>query len=204
MSDDSRVSSTFNDGPWSYDAHRYADNMTLIVRLMANGQQTLCGTYSVGAFCGNECRGIGKYVDDVLFLTIHGSLSDIQDITFKAYENATGQEYSIVETVPFNGQQLGTYKNPFTMHLNTQTAIDTDNAFNYSIYPRPLRSRMYINGDINRIKTIQVLSSNGVANIVQDGYSDDGIDVSTLPSGVYVVALTLTNGKVYYEKVIKV
>lgn len=205
VSADSRAWTSSNgDGHWNYDAHRYADNKTMIVRLLANGEQTIGGAFTVGAFCGNECRGIGKYIDDMLFLIIHGSLSDIQDITFKAYENATGQEFDIIEKVQFDGQQQGTYKNPFTMHLNMQTAIDTDNAFNYSIYPRPLRNRMYVNGDINRIKTIQILSSNGVASIREDGYNEDGIDVSSLQSGVYVVAITLTNGKVYYEKVIKV
>lgn len=196
--------SSSNDGPWDYDAHRYADNKTMIVRLLANGEQTLGGAFTVGAFCGNECRGIGKYVDDMLFLTVHGSLSDASKISFKVYENATGQEFGVVETVQFDGEQQGTYKNPFVMHVNIPMGIDASSDMSYSIYPRPLRSRMYVNGDVSKIKTIQILSSNGVVNIRQDGYNDDGVDVSSLQSGVYVVAITLANGKVYYEKVIKV
>ena len=41
-------------------------------------------------------------------------------------------------------------------------------------------------------------------NLAQNGYSNQGVDVSGLLSGVYVVAIISTDGEVYYEKVIKV
>jgi hypothetical protein len=62
---------------------------------------------------------------------------------------------------------------------------------------------MYLNGDVDSIKSIQVLSGNGTVCISQDGYSNDGIDVSGLLPAVYVVAILQKDGKVYYEKVIK-
>jgi hypothetical protein len=40
-------------------------------------------------------------------------------------------------------------------------------------------------------------------NLAQNGYSNQGVDVSGLLSGVYVVAIISTDGEVYYEKVLK-
>jgi hypothetical protein len=195
---------TSNSSPWSYDVHGYPDNTTLIGRLYANGEPALEGAYTVGAFCGNECRGVSKYVGDVLFLTVHGSVPNDQTVTFKAYENATGQEYDVSESIVFNGQQEGSYSTPFTLHVNSDiTGVGEVSNGKYTIYPRPLRNRMYIGGETADIQTIKLLSSDGAVTIQQNGYNDAGVDVSGLLPGVYVVAITQQNGKVYYEKVLK-
>ncbi|MBO4719408.1 MAG: T9SS type A sorting domain-containing protein [Prevotella sp.] len=188
--------------PWHYDAHGAPDNTTLIGQLYADGSLTLEGTYTVGAFCGNECRGVGKYVDNKLFMTIHGTVDKSETINFKAYENATGQEYNISESIAFNGQQEGNFISPIALHISGATGI-SEISDKFTIYPRPLHSRLYVNGETTNIKSILVLSTDGSVNISQMGYYEDGIDVSILLPGVYVVAITLDNGKVYYEKVIK-
>ncbi len=199
-----RVMASSNSSPWSYDAHRYPDNTTIIGQLYANGSLALEGAYSVGAFCGNECRGIGKYADGKLFITIHGTNASGENITFKAYENATGTEYNVNESIVFNGQQEGTFVMPYRLNVNNDaTDIDGVETGKFTVYPRPLHSRLYINGETTDIKTVQVLSGDGAVNIRQVGYTDGGIDVSGLLPGVYVVAITRDNGKVYYEKVIK-
>lgn len=189
--------------PWNYDIHRYSDNTTLIGQLYANGSLVLEGTYTVGAFCGNECRGIGKMIDNRLFLTIHGTIASGETITFKAYENATDMEYNISGNLIFSGQQVGSYVSPFLLYINETTGVDEAVTEKFSVYPRPLHDRLYVSGDIDNIKSIKVLSTGGSVIVSQAGYSDDGIDVSNLQPSVYVVAITHNNGKVYYEKVIK-
>ena len=199
-----RAATAANNSPWSYDGHRYPDNTTLIGQLYANGSPTLEGTYTLGAFCGNECRGIGKYADGKLFIAIHGTLANNEKISFKAYENATGKECHVSESIIFNGQQEGSFAAPYRLNINNDaTGIGEVTTGKFTVYPRPLHSRLYINGETADIKTVQVLSSDGAVNIQQAGYTDDGIDVSGLFPGVYVVAITQNNGKVYYEKVIK-
>lgn len=204
MAPNLRPASTSNSSPWHYDRHRYADNTTLIARLYAGDGPTIEGAYAVGAFCGNECRGIGRYVDGLLFLTIHGTLGENQSIAFKAYEHATGREYQITEVIPFGGQQEGSCQHPLALHMdNGTTAIAQTATEAYSVYPRPLRNRMYVKGDVSRISKIHLLSGDGALVMTQNGYSDDGLDVSGLQPGVYVVAVTSEHAKVYYEKVIK-
>ena len=86
---------------WRYNEYKYPDNTTLIAKLFVDGSQSVEGTYTVGAFYGNECRGIGKYVDGLLFITVHGHLLERQEITFKAISNATNELYGISETIVF-------------------------------------------------------------------------------------------------------
>lgn len=198
-----RASAATNNSPWSYDAHRYPDNTTVIGQLYTNGSIALEGTYTVGAFCGMECRGIGKYAEGKLFIAIHGTIGDNENITFKAYENATGTEYNINESLAFNGQQEGSLAAPYHLTVNDATGIGEVTTSKFTVYPRPLHSRLYIDGETADIKSVQVLSSDGAVNIQQTGYSDGGVNVSSLLPGVYVVAIALNNGKVCYEKVIK-
>ena len=189
--------------PWTYDINNYPDNTTLIGQVYNNGESILEGVYTVGAFCGNECRGVGRYVDNKLFLAIHGTITDNEKITFKAYENATGEEYDVIESVSFNGQQEGKFNSPFALHVSGVTGIEEVPSEKFSIYPRPLRSRLYVSGNTEKIKAIRILSSSGNVSLSNTGYSDEGIDVSSLVPGIYVVAVIQNNGKVYYEKVIK-
>ena len=104
----------------------------------------------------------------------------------------------------FYGQQEGSFTAPYRLNVSDETTgIGEVTTGKFTVYPRPLHSRLYINGPITDIKTIQILSSDGAVYIRQTGYTDSGVDVSSLLPGVYVVAITQNNGKVYYEKVIK-
>ena len=104
----------------------------------------------------------------------------------------------------FQGQNIGTVASPFILNANGEsTGIEELGGATYTIYPRPLRSKMFINGPTENIKTICILSANGQKLISVNGYSDKGIDVNQLLSGVYVVAITTENGQTIYEKIIK-
>ena len=188
--------------PWNCNKNAYADNMTMIAAVYANDMQAYEGTYTIGAFVGKECRGVGQYVNGKLFMTIHGELTESSTVTFKAYENISGKEYDIAETLSFNGQHVGTMALPYTLHINGATGIDELAANVYIIYPNPLRSRMFIQGETEQIGKIQVLSSSGEIVLSKDGYAENGIDVAQLIPGVYVVAITTPTG-VQYKKVIK-
>lgn len=188
--------------PWNVDAHAYPDNMTVIASVHASNSPVYEGTYTIGAFVGKECRGIGQYVDGKLFITVHGTVNDASSVTFKAYENVTGKEFMIEESLTFDGQHVGTMVNPYALHLNGATGITDVVSDTYIIYPNPLRSRMFIQGETEQIGKIQVLSSSGEIVLSTEKYSSEGVDVAILAPGVYLVAITTPAG-VQYQKVVK-
>ena len=71
---------------------------------------------------------------------------------------------------------------------------------NYSIYPVPVRDRLYVNGDVDNIINIKVLNINGKL-MIEDQYND-GIDVSQLDAGTYIACIVTNNGTIY-KKFIK-
>lgn len=186
--------------PWQYNPNAYSDNKTIIAEVYDDSGKALEGVYSVGAFVGKECRGMGKYVDGLLYMTVHGTITDNEKITFKAYENATSNEFSIKETLEMDGVQTGTVKAPFVFHTSNTTGISKVTSF-LNIYPNPVRNTMYINGDTDLIEDIKILSSNGSVVYSANKYNPEGIDVTALLSGVYIVALK-TNEGYQYKKII--
>ena len=107
---------------WHYDPHLYPDVTTIIAQLYLEEQYVDQHTYIVGAFCGKECRGMGQVVGDKLFITVHGTISGGETISFRAYENATTMTLPIDETISFQGQCLGTLDSPMPLHAQSVVA----------------------------------------------------------------------------------
>lgn len=110
------------DGAWQADIHAYPDVMTLVASVMADERVSLNGRYYVGAFCGDECRGVGILEDDMLFMNIHGDGND--RLTFRLLD-AEGEVFEAANTAMFHAQtQLGTIKEPYTLMFASQDVID--------------------------------------------------------------------------------
>ena len=197
-----RTDGNENDTPWTYDAHQYPDNSALIGRLYVNEQTDEEGNFIVGAFCGDECRGIGKNINGYVFMTIHGSLSEEQTITFRAYDVNTEAEYDISEHINFAGENIGTMGTPMELHVSGTTRISAIKA-GLSISPRPIQTKLYINGDTEQIKSVRILAANGRKVLETTGYDLNGIDVGSLLPAMYVVVIECNDGHVYYDKVFK-
>ena len=188
--------------PWTYDKHAYRDNHTMIAELYVDDMKALDGVYSVGAFVGSDCRGIGTYIDGLLYLTIHGTISNNETISFKAFENATKKELNIIESLDLNGMQTGSVSSPYRLHCSsTETGIKNIE-ISFNIYPNPVRNIMYISGDTNQILDVKILDTNGGIVFSSDYYSNEGINVSSLLEGVYIVAIHTPVGY-QYKKIFK-
>lgn len=106
---------------WSYDVHAYPDVTTIIAQLYIMEQMADLDRYTVGAFCGEECRGIASVVGDKLFITVHGTVKDNETISFRVYDETKGESLSVSETIVFEGQSLGNLKSPMPLHAETVT-----------------------------------------------------------------------------------
>lgn len=187
--------------PWRYDPNAYPDNKTIIADVYNESGKVLEGIYTIGAFVGEECRGIGTYVDGHIYMTVHGTVANNESIAFKAYENATGNECSISETLTLDGMHIGSPASPYLLHVSSTTGIKNVGGTSLNIYPNPVRYTMYINGDTECIKDIKILTANGQTVLQAQGYKDTGIDVSSITTGVYIVALH-TDNDYQYKKII--
>ena len=161
------------------------------------------GIYSVGAFAGDECRGVGVYVDGYLFMTVYGGTKG-ESISFKALENATGEELAVKETVRFGEETIGTLSQPFVLHVTNSSSVDVEGIEDIylTIYPNPVRSLLNIGGDYHLVKSVTVLNLNGVPVIRKTLNGNSQLDMSMLSNGAYIVALETEKGFVY-RKVLK-
>lgn len=189
--------------PWTYNKHTCRDNMTMIAELYKDNEKALEGVYTVGAFINDKCRGIGRYIDGLLYMTVHGTLANKEKVTFKAYENATARELVVSEFLTFDGMQTGTISKPYQLHVTNVDDIQSVSASSFNIYPNPVRNTMYISGDIEDIQDVKILDANGRIVVFTENYTDSGINVSSLLGAVYVVAIHTSKGYVY-KKIIKV
>lgn len=183
--------------PWHCDASQFAHNTTMIATLYDKDIEVMEGAYSVGAFCNEECRGVGEYVDGKLFITIHGQTGD--HIKFKSIENVTNKDREICEQFSFDENPRGTMSEPFKLTLGEATGIDNVyGSTDYNIYPNPVRETMFIEGDLSDVTGVKVITVSGVTLISTDSF-EHGVNVSSIVDGVYVAAIITPHGVKYIK-----
>ena len=178
---------------WEYDAHLSEDNMVIVAQLY-NGEQLVNeGTYIIGIFAGDECRGIAVEEDGLLYICAHGEPDD-EKLTLRAY-NVNGQkEYDIQEEVTWSNALTGTPEEPLKLHVGELTGIIPvyDGVL---IYPSPVRNRLYIRGDIQNIEEVRISNMSGQTLIVEKQVQPlEGIAVSTLNEGFYFISIKTADG----------
>lgn len=189
---------------WQFDSHKYPYNMNMIATVQTGGTTALAGLFTVGAFVDDECRGIGQYVGDKLYMTIYGDVNAQSKLVFRAIDNSTQQEYDIVETTKFANVLLGSVSAPYKLNISGPTGInETENNGAYNIYPNPVRSTLYVNGDLERLDAVYVIANNGVVVAKTDSYDEDGLNVSSLIDGTYIVVLKTSSGSIV-KRILKV
>ena len=109
-----------NASHWTFDPAEYAYDMNVHAALMFNGMDVEdYAAFEVAAFCGNECRGIAKATvsqgKKYYELRVYSKKSQGDNITFKCYNQATGRELMVAESLLFDGEQHGTLSRLFQL-----------------------------------------------------------------------------------------
>lgn len=113
-------------GPWHYDHTQFASNMTMVATVKDVNDDD---RFSIGAFVKDECRGEGRFINGLAFITVHGNGGE--QVTLKLYDNYTGEYYDIEQTVT-SQTRLGSVSNPVQLSTTTvvtaitEIAADTD------------------------------------------------------------------------------
>ena len=110
------------DGAWQTDIHAYPDVMTLVARVAADEQINLEEPYYVGAFCGDECRGVGVLEGELLYMNIHAEAGE--PLVFRLLDSE-GEVYNAYGQVSFcSCTQLGTVQKPYLLWFASQDILD--------------------------------------------------------------------------------
>jgi hypothetical protein len=95
-------------------------NMNVIAKLYLSNVLTTNNADAIGAFVGNECRGIAypdSSLNGISFLTISSNVQSGESVTFKAWRSQLCDECPVSETIPFvNQTEIGTMATPFEFH----------------------------------------------------------------------------------------
>ena len=181
---------------WIPNAGQYPNNMTMTAMVEVEG-----GDYEVAAFVNGECRGSARpiYIEaldaHILFLTIHGE--DVEEMTFKFYDLATGEEFDLNDRMNYSNDAIvGTLAEPYIFSRGT-TGIGEASLSDINIYPNPTTTGTEINLQATCDK-VEVFNALGVK--VAEYHNVDSIDAFET-AGIYVIRIT-DNGDVKHCRLI--
>ena len=159
--------------------------MTMIAMVDVEG-----GDYEVAAFVDGEVRGSARpiYVEALdsymLFLTIHGE--GVEEMTFKFYDLATGEEYALNDRINYsNDAIIGSLTEPYIFNRGT-TGIGEASLSDINIYPNPTTTGTEINLQATCDK-VEVFNALGAK--VAEYQNVDSIDALET-AGIYVIRIT--------------
>lgn len=185
--------------PLILDIHKYGMIMPVVATLInTDGLQLDNEDYQVAAFCGTECRGIGRVVSGLVMMNVYGNVND--PITFQVTDADGENSFDNNASLIFNENVVGDIFNPYAITINTQSGI-ADVKYEGNI-------KVSVDGDMLRIKGIaadkinfvEVYDINGRKLIRESHVSESGIRISNLTNGVYVVIVN-GNGEYTYHKI---
>ena len=93
---------------WVYDGSRFANSMAVIAKVEVED----CDDYTIGAFVGDECRGEGRFINGLAFISVAGEAEEC--VTFRLYNKVSGEFVELDRELQFAGM-AGSVKVPVTM-----------------------------------------------------------------------------------------
>ena len=186
--------------PWNIAKHKYPNNMGVIAEVPEYSSHS---PFIVGAFVGDECRGLGQMVDDKIFITVYGDAQTKEKIMFKVYDVDSGNEFFMKEECEFDGGQKGTFLAPFVLTSTPQTGMAqyaTGTPYIISLDAR--QETLNIEGELNGINQVIIMNFQGVVFAESNQWIASGMKVSHLPEGNYIVLAKTTKG-VFTKKIQK-
>ncbi|MDE5883330.1 MAG: leucine-rich repeat protein, partial [Muribaculaceae bacterium] len=166
-------------GLWTVDNHKYASVMPVIASIDALGDVE---DYQVAAFCGDECRGIGKVVDGVFMINVHGNAGDV--IAFRFIGNDS-EEMLSATTVVFNQNPEGTFANPFIISSNGATSVSVVNAESIGVAYED--GSFIIGGDMSDVRSVEIYDLTG--KMIAKSNGERTIKVGNIDGSVVTVVV---------------
>lgn len=122
------------DSHWSLNPYDYKYDMTIYARLTFDGTEvTDMSNYEIGAFVGNECRGVGevqtKDSNSWIYLRVRSNAASGENLTFKLYDKSADRVFQLKpsQVITFASQGLvGMPSNPVALDKPSYTLGDVN------------------------------------------------------------------------------
>lgn len=175
----------------TYDTSLYPNIMNVIATAKDENDNIInLSDCVILAYVNDECRGLSNDNNEMAFLTIHGESTN-DNVSFKIINKINNHTYISTSTITFNEKNLGSSNEPYVIEckLDPVTTINTVSQENcISIYPNPVSERLNITAD-KEIAEISVHSTLGECMINKTININEGLDVSFLADGVYLITI---------------
>lgn len=181
------------------DIHKYPSVMPVVATIMnLDGMILDNEDYQVNAFCGTECRGIGRVVNGLVMMNVYGNAND--KITFQVTDNDGSVQFANNSSLSFSEQIVGNIYDPFAISVNSQSGI-SNVTYDGNIKVNFVGDMLIIKGiAADDIDLVEVYDMDGRKLIHETNVSESGIRISNLNSGVYIVIVN-GNGEYTYHKI---
>ncbi len=181
------------------DIHKYPSVMPVIATLGGSDGTPLDNEdYQVAAFCGTECRGIGRTVDGLVMMNVYGNPDD--RITFGVTDAEGEENYSTDASLKFSEDVVGDLFNPYVISINVGSGV-AGVRYDGDVRVRVDRDMLLVRGiRAEEIDLLEVYGINGQKLIRETNVPESGVRVSSLEKGVYVVVV-YGNGEYTYHRV---
>ncbi len=186
--------------PWDVDIHRYPNVMPVVAMLeLDGGHEADIEDYIVGAFCGDECRGIGVNVEGVVMINVHGNNGDV--INFR-FINPQDKEMVSPTAIAFSETVTGSSVEPFRIALGGSTSVEEVlNGAGYSVVYE--NGKVVVKGNLSGVDKVEVYDLSGM-KIAEGGKADNGVvAVSDLEPGVHIVVIRKGGNSIYSKVLVK-
>ncbi|MDE6532282.1 MAG: C10 family peptidase [Muribaculaceae bacterium] len=179
---------------WVADNHRYPSVMP-VTAMLTGCESGDASDFEVGAFCGDECRGTGVYVDGVVMINVHGNAGD--EITFRILSPNHGERVS-VSSVRFDEMPLGSFGVPY--EINLSESVSVDDVFEDGCEIVTDNGEIRVKGDVSGLESVEVYDLSGTRLALSTEVADGGISLSGLAPGVRIVVVRI-DGRAIYRKI---
>lgn len=122
------------DSQWSVNPYDYKYDMTVYAKVVYDGAEVSdYSNYEIGAFVGNECRGVGdvqtKDSYTWVYLRVRSNQASGEKLIFKLYDKSTGRTCVIKpsQVIAFSSQgMIGKPSSPVTLEKPSYTLGDVN------------------------------------------------------------------------------
>lgn len=187
--------------PWANDKHAYPNIMPLTAEFFVDGMKYDDGEYVVAAFAGDECRGVGQWIEGRLMMNVCGNGGE--EITFMAYNKTSEQYYTVNEHMTFKADNEGSWFAPAKLTLGGQTTDIQQLYGELTVTPAVARDHITVSAGGRYISGVSLTNMGGATVLsVHDLGTGATITTSSLQDGLYILTVQ-AGGKTYYRKILK-